>query len=208
MSDPHAVPYGDPEAARRLTEDIGRELYALLPVEAQDIKYTVCAVAPTTLEFAEWRTADGSKHPVRVSDHLTALAAQLRSAMYRPGAGTWFTAELTVTSAASMDAHFDYDNEPEWDAPVPPPYTGKTSPNSRETEERFLPGSRNAWPEPGSDKTSPDRVRVPACRLTTHGAVATAVRKEPACGGFSAALPAEPGRDGRCRRHADLPHLR
>ena len=30
MSDPHAVPYGDPEAARRLTEDIGRELYGLI----------------------------------------------------------------------------------------------------------------------------------------------------------------------------------
>jgi hypothetical protein len=48
------------------------------------------------------------------------VAEDLRRVMYRPGAGTWFGAELTVTRHGSMDADFNYDDEPQWSRPVEP----------------------------------------------------------------------------------------
>ncbi|WP_433560463.1 hypothetical protein ACQP1O_22460 [Nocardia sp. CA-151230] len=37
---------------------------------------------------------------------------QLRSAMYRPDIGTWFTAEFVLDSSGKVTISFDYDHEP------------------------------------------------------------------------------------------------
>ena len=46
------------------------------------------------------------------------LITRLREAMYQPGLGTWFSAVLRVDRSGAVDGRFDYESEPEWDAPV------------------------------------------------------------------------------------------
>ena len=38
--------------------------------------------------------------------------------MYQEGLGTWFSAVIRVDRNGVVDATFNYDDEPEWDAPV------------------------------------------------------------------------------------------
>lgn len=49
--------------------------------------------------------------PDDIIDHVDAL----RTVMYRPGAGTWFSATVRVNSTGNVSADFDYDNEPAWE---------------------------------------------------------------------------------------------
>lgn len=62
-----------------------------------------------------------SAFPPRVA---TKLLKELRSVMYRPGAGTWFSSTWTLTKdasgRASADVSFNYDEEPDWDPPIRP----------------------------------------------------------------------------------------
>jgi hypothetical protein len=39
--------------------------------------------------------------------------------MYRPGSGTWYSAQWVISQAGAVDVAFDYENEPEWSDPVP-----------------------------------------------------------------------------------------
>jgi hypothetical protein len=45
---------------------------------------------------------------------------KLRAASYRDGSGTWFGLRLTVLPDGTAKAEYNYDDEPEWDAPVDP----------------------------------------------------------------------------------------
>lgn len=63
---------------------------------------------------------DGTTAQKYPPDEVTQLVRDLRAAMYRPGAGTWFAARIAVTRDGTADADFDYDNEPEWTRLVEP----------------------------------------------------------------------------------------
>lgn len=56
---------------------------------------------------------DGTYDSVMGKRDSNLRARELREAMYRPGAGTWFTAWFTVTAEGKLSTRFDYDNEPE-----------------------------------------------------------------------------------------------
>ncbi|MFE3442186.1 DUF6881 domain-containing protein [Nocardia sp. NPDC059180] len=43
---------------------------------------------------------------------------ELRDVMFTPGAGTWFTMYLTITSDGNVSTNFDYDNRPPRKAPI------------------------------------------------------------------------------------------
>lgn len=45
---------------------------------------------------------------------------RLRTGMYQPGKGTWFTARLTVDGSREIGAHFDHDTPPEFDVEPDP----------------------------------------------------------------------------------------
>ncbi|OKI19021.1 hypothetical protein A6A08_05335 [Nocardiopsis sp. TSRI0078] len=45
---------------------------------------------------------------------------RLRTGMYQPGKGTWFTARLTVGESREIGAHFDHDAPPEFDSEPDP----------------------------------------------------------------------------------------
>lgn len=54
---------------------------------------------------------------------VSSLLTELRSGMYREGAGTWLSATWTVTNrgdSISSEVDFNYDDEPDWPRPVEP----------------------------------------------------------------------------------------
>lgn len=63
---------------------------------------------------------DGSSEKVMPPRGMGDSIDSLRSAMYRPGAGTWYSATIAVSREGSVTAAFDYDNEPAWSRPAEP----------------------------------------------------------------------------------------
>ena len=53
------------------------------------------------------------------ADEADDLSAELRSLMYQPGVGTWFTFTVDITPDGQATSSFDYDNEP--DIPIADP---------------------------------------------------------------------------------------
>ena len=77
-------------------------------------------------QFRTWyRTSyDGDWRPTgryaALSEEFASGFAELRRLMYRPGAGTWFAARLTVSEQGDYRSDYDFDNEPRFDPPVAP----------------------------------------------------------------------------------------
>lgn len=62
---------------------------------------------------------DGSSKVVVVKGFdLRRAFAALRRLMYRPGTGTWFTAEFSLTREGRFSVDFDFDSEPQWGTPI------------------------------------------------------------------------------------------
>lgn len=68
-----------------------------------------------------WVTRGGVEEKIFPSDAAMDILEQHRADAYRPGVGTWFTATVTIHARGSVDADFDYDNEPQWLFDAPPP---------------------------------------------------------------------------------------
>ena len=64
------------------------------------------------------QTIPGQWRQVGSPDEIIDLVEALRSTMYRTGSGTWFSARIAISLGGSVDANFDYDDEPNWDDPV------------------------------------------------------------------------------------------
>lgn len=109
----------DSDRVRSLTEELGRALHASLPQDAAAVVFDYSEVGRGGGGHAWGYTLSGDRLHADPDIDAFELAAELRSAMYRPGAGTWFSAKVTVTREGSMDADFDYDNEPRWDEGIP-----------------------------------------------------------------------------------------
>ncbi|WP_152487018.1 hypothetical protein [Nocardiopsis halotolerans] len=66
------------------------------------------------------RRADGGTEWDLLLPEVGRLLDRLRTGMYQPGKGTWFTARLSVQESREIGAHFDHDAPPEFDfAPDP-----------------------------------------------------------------------------------------
>lgn len=63
--------------------------------------------------------ADGSSVPVEPTVD-TETISNLRSMMYHPERGTWFSARFELRAGSESEAAFNYDNDPEWWPSVPP----------------------------------------------------------------------------------------
>lgn len=63
--------------------------------------------------------ADGRHQKVKPSFDLIDALEGHRNASYRDGKGAWYSATVNVTAEGSMDAKFDYDNEPAWTRDIP-----------------------------------------------------------------------------------------
>ncbi|GAA3103891.1 hypothetical protein JOF29_003552 [Kribbella aluminosa] len=95
-------------------DTIARGLVAELPAGWRE----VTAVYRATSSYAELDAdVDGAQVevlPEGLEDHFE----ELRREMYRPGKGTWLTAQLTITSTGHFSTDFDYDGRPNWSIPV------------------------------------------------------------------------------------------
>ncbi|MBS4102571.1 hypothetical protein [Tsukamurella paurometabola] len=94
----------------------------IIPSTAQGIVLKVSATAPMSRNryYVEDGGVSASMRPPRAAQFDTNLISDLRAAMYQEGLGTWFSAVIRVDREGSFDATFNYDDEPEWDAPVDP----------------------------------------------------------------------------------------
>jgi hypothetical protein len=85
------------------------------------------------LEVVYWQAAKigGSKKWAIFPDGSTAwirnvdmdfhdAMRELRHTLYQEGKGAWYTAKAVITRDGQIALDFDYDDEPQWDAPVVP----------------------------------------------------------------------------------------
>lgn len=82
------------------------------------VRYSVNAVDPYTEELCYVTTPEGETRTQLAPRGVHDLVEELRDVMYRPGVGTWFSMELTVTrqdGAGNVDVTFNHDDMPRWD---------------------------------------------------------------------------------------------
>ncbi len=96
-------------------EAIRQALLRVLPEGAESIALRMSVLAPVMSGTVKASFPDGSSKGVRLGNRFDDdLVDRMREAMYRPGSGTWFSVEMTVTAEGDMSAKFDYDNEPDF----------------------------------------------------------------------------------------------
>jgi hypothetical protein len=57
---------------------------------------------------------------VRLPPEILAEFDEMRSAMYEPGRGTWFSARLVLERGVAPEVTFDFDGDPQWWPPLHP----------------------------------------------------------------------------------------
>lgn len=127
---------GDEQALLRA---IGRTLLGFLPSGWQRVGAQFRQVG----DYAELEVravADDGDTVVSLSSppQLGQLFAQLRSAMYEQGRGTWFQGTFTLDAASNFDFDYDNDAEPAWRTP-PESRTGSTTARSHAAELEYHP---------------------------------------------------------------------
>jgi hypothetical protein len=68
----------------------------------------------------EFESAEGRFNRAIPPRNLYGAIGSLRSAMYRPGVGTWFSAEFRVSAEGALTTSFAADTEPAWGSGVTP----------------------------------------------------------------------------------------
>lgn len=115
MSDPEVPPF---IRQQQVIEQIARAVVAASPQPWSKASYRVKSVAPYQQHGIYLTRPDGSEELEFPPDELVDLDDELRAVMYRPGAGTWFSAEIVISAEGAVDANFNYDDEPAWTRPV------------------------------------------------------------------------------------------
>ena len=112
-------------AEQEAFDAVSRTVHGAIGPGDQRLVLLVSIVAPTSYQRLRAFNPDGSLraagerfNSVRVPLEATIALKTLRAASYREGVGTWFGLELTVMPDGTARAVYNYDDEPEWDAPV------------------------------------------------------------------------------------------
>ncbi len=118
---------GSPPALVRqgeLIQQIGSLIAGGVPGDWSRVVLEVRAAGSYAEAVCRTVDADGSGVAVPSPDGVQRLVMELRSVMYRSGAGTWFSMVYTVIATgqtgARAETQFNYDDQPQWhSAPVP-----------------------------------------------------------------------------------------
>ncbi|WP_206790014.1 ferredoxin [Amycolatopsis sp. MtRt-6] len=114
------VPLG-PEQQQQLVNRIGHGLASLAPPGTWRQVRAEYRAAGRHIEADVVVTGqDGVPRAVQPPPELLQLLGTLRAGMYRPGAGTWLGAVLTVDPGQGVGADFGFDREPRWRRTPPP----------------------------------------------------------------------------------------
>lgn len=103
-----------------LAREIGQSLVAAAPDGWAMLTYETFGVVGLQEATLQVTLADGATQWLRPPPPAATLAHELRQVMYREGAGAWFSARFTLTHPESLDASFNYADEPPWDTPIDP----------------------------------------------------------------------------------------
>lgn len=114
-------------AEQEALDTLSEAVHSAMSTADERLVLLVSMVAPTSYERLRAFTPDGRLqdggeryNSVEVPIEATIALRELRVASYRDGVGTWFGLKLTVASDGTTRAEYNYDDEPEWDAPVDP----------------------------------------------------------------------------------------
>jgi hypothetical protein len=104
----------------QLTRQVGRALLSVAGQDWQRVRAEYRA-AGRHIEADVFVTGpDGVERPVRPPQEVVDGFGRLKQGMYRPGRGTWFSAEYVLEPPSAFSAEFEPDVEPRWRR-VPPP---------------------------------------------------------------------------------------
>lgn len=125
----------DMQEQSRLITEVARSLVAVAPKGWTGIDYTAHMLRGETEDLLWIDTSEGRQSTFSGDDTM-ALMGQLRAAMYEPGKGTFYSANVVVTAAdGSVRTRFEYDAEPDWDM-VPGQYLVDLEAFPRDEEHR------------------------------------------------------------------------
>lgn len=103
---------GGLHAEKLAQEALAREMLASLPAGHEGVELDYSEVGPV-IQASMWATKPGAPEiSFPDIDEVVDAAKELRSAMYREDAGTWFSMKITVTAKRSVDVEFNYDELP------------------------------------------------------------------------------------------------
>jgi len=106
----------------QLIDEIASQIPLEVEGEWSELVYVRTAVSMNAQEEMIVYRPDGSVGSALPPLEMEDLSEELRRVMYQDGVGTWFTATWTLGREASgeisVSSAFDYENEPDWDAPV------------------------------------------------------------------------------------------
>ncbi|MEV0706703.1 hypothetical protein [Nocardia aurea] len=81
----------------------------------------MCMSVGDATELTLWGAWDEPEiRSLPVPDAVASTLAELRSAMYKPGVGTWFAARFYLTAPRHEFVIFDMDNDPAFENPIDP----------------------------------------------------------------------------------------
>lgn len=142
----------------QVTRQVGRALLTAAGQDWQRVRAEYRAAGRHVEADVFVTGPDGVERPVRPPQEVVEGFSRLKQGMYRPGRGTWFSAEYVLEPPSAFSAEFEPDVEPRWRR-VPPPI-GFTD------ELRFFPRSEDNIPDwlrhrAGLPPTQPDAAPEP-----------------------------------------------
>lgn len=109
-----------PAEHAEIQQAIGRALVEAAPSGWNELRYEFRATIQIDGDRFESVASDGMAARISAPFSVMELFAELRSAMYRPGVGTWFTARYVVNRLGDYKFDFDYDSEPDFNPQLTP----------------------------------------------------------------------------------------
>jgi len=113
-------PSSGQDEQQQLIRSVGKALLGVAPAQWQELRAEYRSAGRHVEVDVTVIGADGASQPVRPPRDIVDLLGQLRSAMYRPGRGTWLSGVYRLEPPARFNADFDPDTEPQWRRTPPP----------------------------------------------------------------------------------------
>lgn len=104
----------DPERPTPSEPSIAAALAGAAPAGWARVELTVKANVLAYDFAAQVRLSDGGSGEIELPAEVTAGFQELRSWMYRPGRGAWFSARLVVEPGREPEFRYNYDEDPKW----------------------------------------------------------------------------------------------
>ncbi|MEU3019855.1 MULTISPECIES: hypothetical protein [unclassified Nocardiopsis] len=103
----------------RLLSRIGQILLHSAPPGSREVECTAAMVGDMGEMWTRAVVADGSEAHVSTPIDLSSAFRELRSGMWAPGRGTWFSARYLLTPPSSFSVTYNFDREVEFSRPRP-----------------------------------------------------------------------------------------